>query len=130
MHNKFIIGISGVVLNKQNQVLLLRHRYWKEGSWGLPSGYAKRGEKLEDTLSREVHEETGHIVKTRSFLKMTSGYKLRLEVSYIGDVVGGELKMDRREVLEAKFFSLDELPPSLLESHRDIIHLAFSKKIK
>lgn len=126
-HPKFIIGVSGVVLNEQQRILLLRHRFWRPGSWGLPSGYANRNEKLEDTLRREVREETGYEITVSQYLRMVSGYRLRLEVSYLGHLTGGQLRLDPKEVIEARFFSLDELPEGLLPSHRDIITLAFSE---
>ncbi|MBV9708808.1 MAG: NUDIX domain-containing protein [Chloroflexi bacterium] len=126
-HHKFIIGVSGVVLDDQQRVLLLRHRYWKPGSWGLPSGYAERNEKLEGTLCRELREETGYHMQVQSLLRIVSGYKLRLEVSYIGHIRGGELQLDSKEVIEARFFALHELPEGLLPSHRELIALAFSE---
>jgi ADP-ribose pyrophosphatase YjhB (NUDIX family) len=128
-HHKFIIGVSGVIVDDQGRILLLRHTFWKLGSWGLPSGYAERNEKLEETLCREVQEETGYQVKVQSLLRVVSGYKLRLEVSFVGRWVGGELQLDPKEVLEARFFSVDALPDGLLPSHREIIALAFSKSL-
>lgn len=128
MHDKFIIGVSGVVLDRENQILLLRHQYWKEGSWGLPSGYAKKTERLEDAFAREVFEETGYIIKTEFLLRIKSGYRLRLEVSYLGYLVGGNLQLDGREVLEARFFPMDELPKGLLQSHREIIDAVISRE--
>ncbi len=125
-HPKFIVGVSGVVLNEQQQILLQRHRFWKPGSWGLPSGYANRSERLEDTLRREVREETGYEITVSRRLRMVSGYRLRLEVSFLAHLVGGQFQLDPKEVIEARFFSLDELPEGLLPSHRDIIKLAFS----
>ncbi len=126
-HPKFIIGVSGVVLNEQKQILLQRHRFWKPGSWGLPSGYANRNEKLEDTLRREVREETGYEVEVTGFLRMVSGYRLRLEMSFVGYLKGGTFRLDPKEVIEARFFSVEELPPGLLPSHREIIALAFAE---
>lgn len=127
-HHKFMIGVSGVILNDQQQVLLLQHRFWKRGSWGLPGGYAEHGEKLEETVCRELREETGYHVEIESLLQIVSGYKLRLEASYVGKLVGGDLKIDPKEVITAQFFAVDNLPDSLLPSHRKIIALAFSKK--
>lgn len=126
-HDKFMIGVSGVVLNEDVQILLLRHTYWKPNTWGLPSGYANKGEKLEETLCREVREETGYSIEVTSMLRIVSGYKLRLEVNYLARLVGGDLRVNQREVIEAKFFSLQELPDGLLESHREVIFLAMAK---
>jgi 8-oxo-dGTP diphosphatase len=123
-HDKFIIGVSGVLLNEAGEILLLRHRYWKAGSWGLPSGYTNKQERLEDALAREVLEETGYTIETFSQLRLVSGYKLRLEVSYLGRITGGTFKMNPKEVLEASFFRPDQLPEGLLESHRELVKLA------
>ena len=125
-HRKFIIGVSGVILNEHGQILLQRHRFWQPGSWGLPSGYANRNEKLEDTLRREVREETGLEIEVTRSLRMVSGFRLRLEVSFLGKLHGGTLQLDPREIIAAQFFSKDALPEGLLSSHRDIIALAFS----
>src|SRR5947207_15888443 len=108
VHHKFIIGVSGVILDEQKRVLLLRHRYWKAGSWGLPSGYAEHKEKLEEALCREVREETGYQIHIRALLRLVSGYKLRVEVSYVGTLIGGGLCLDPKEVIEARFFAVDE----------------------
>ena len=128
VHHKFIIGVSGVVLDEQKRVLLLRHRYWKVGSWGLPSGYAEYGEKLEDALRRELREETGYQIQIHALLRLVSGYKLRVEASYVGTLIGGDVRLDPKEVMEARFFAVDELPAGLLPSHREIIALAFPEQ--
>lgn len=120
-HDKFIIGVNGVILDNKNNVLLLRHTFWPEGSWGLPSGYAEHGEELEHTLAREVKEETGYEIEVERLLQLTSGYQLRLEVSYLGKITGGELKTDPKEILEAKFFPLDRMPEGLLEPHKVLV---------
>ncbi|GER88978.1 NUDIX hydrolase [Dictyobacter vulcani] len=126
-HHKFIIGVSGVILDDQQRILLLRHTFWKSGSWGLPGGYAEHSEKLEETLCRELREETGYQVQVEKLLRIVSGYKLRLEVSFVGNLIGGNLQLDPKEIIDARFFAIDELPEGLLPSHRDIIALAFSE---
>ena len=127
VHDKFIIGVSGVILDEQQRVLLLRHRYWKPGSWGLPSGYAEKQETMEETLRREVLEETGYHIEVDMLLKLVSGYRLRVEMNFLGRLVGGELHIDHKEVIEARFFALDALPEGLLPSHRAYIAEAFSR---
>lgn len=123
-HDKFVIGVSGVIWNAKGQVLLLRHRYWAEGSWGLPSGYANSGETLEAALAREVREETGYVISVSALLRVVSGYKLRMEASYVGHVAGGKRTLDPGEVLEARFFDPDDLPAGLLDTHRELLELA------
>jgi 8-oxo-dGTP diphosphatase len=123
VHSKFICGITGVVRDDQGRVLLLRHRLWPEGrQWGFPTGYANKGERHEDTIAREVREETGLTVKAERLLKVRSGFRYRIEVYYEAVLVGGlhGLALDPREVLEARLFSIDDLPAGMPEDHREL----------
>jgi 8-oxo-dGTP diphosphatase len=123
LHHKVIVGVSGVIRDDHGSVLLLRHRFWPEGSWGLPGGYARGGERLEDTLKREVREETGLEIQPDGLLCVTSGFKLRIEVTYTAHVIGGRLILDEREVLEARFFAVTALPESVLRTHRVLMEM-------
>ena len=75
-----------------------------------------------------MREETGYQIHIRALLRLVSGYKLRVEVSYVGTLIGGGLCLDPKEVIEARFFAVDELPEGLLPSHRAVIALAFSEQ--
>ncbi|REK90810.1 NUDIX domain-containing protein [Streptomyces inhibens] len=121
-HAKFMVGVTGVVRNDAGQVLLLKHRMWPpERPWGLPTGYAIKGEEFPLTIVREVKEETGLDIKPGRLVNVTSGYKLRVEVAYEALHVGGTLKIDKFEILEARWFSLDSLPTGMQDSHRQLI---------
>ncbi|GLX18801.1 MULTISPECIES: NUDIX domain-containing protein [Streptomyces] len=121
-HAKFMVGVTGIVRDDQGRVLLLRHRMWPEGrQWGLPTGYAVKGEEFGATVAREVKEETGLDVKAGRLVNLNSGYKLRVEVAYEASFVGGEITTDSFEILEARWFSPDELPSGMQESHRELI---------
>ena len=121
---KFMVGVAGVVFDESGQVLLLRHRFWPEGSWGLPGGYAHRREVLSDALARELGEETGYRIDEMKVLEVVSGYRLRVEVVFTARLAGGRFDRDEREVLEARFFDPDALPEGLLPSHRALIRQA------
>ena len=122
-HAKFMVGVTGVVRRSADgHVLLLRHRLWPEGrDWGLPTGCANAGETFEETVVREVAEETSLQVKVGRQIRLKSGFQLRVEVAYEAELVGGELRIDPKEILEARWFPLDELPEGLQESHRALI---------
>ncbi len=95
---------------------------WPEGrQWGLPTGYAAKGEEFGATVVREVREETGLEVEAGRLVHLKSGYKLRIEVAYEAALVGGDLTIDSFEILEARWFSPDELPDGTQTSHRDLI---------
>jgi len=126
-HAKFVVGVIGVVLDGSGRVLLLRHRFWSAAAWGLPGGFANAGERLEDALAREAREETGYAIAAIAPLRVVSGYRLRLEVAYLARLLGGGPALDRREILEARFFPVDRLPDGLLESHRELIRLALAQ---
>jgi 8-oxo-dGTP pyrophosphatase MutT (NUDIX family) len=46
---------GGLVLNSEGQLLCI----YRWGKWDLPKGKAEKGEKMEETASREVEEECG-----------------------------------------------------------------------
>jgi len=122
LNDKFVIGVSGLVLNEDGCVLLLRHRYWAGNLWGLPSGYMRKGETVLEAISREIMEETGLRVEVGQLLNIDSGYRLRIGLTYLATIIGdGELILDNGEVLEANFFPFDDLPEGLIDSHREII---------
>jgi 8-oxo-dGTP diphosphatase len=128
MHSKFIVGVSGVITNARGEVLLLRHLYRRHDQWGLPSGYANSGEALQVALAREISEETGYVVDIGPLVNVTSGFRLRIEMTYLGKVAGGTLRLDKRELLEAKFFPRHNLPTAMLDSHRQLVATAFSRR--
>jgi 8-oxo-dGTP diphosphatase len=126
MHAKFICGVTGIVRADDGRVLLLRHRLWPAArQWGFPTGYANKGERHEDTIAREVREETGLTVKVGRLVTIRSGYKYRIEVYYEATLTGDltSLSLDPREILEARLFRPDDLPVAMPDLHRELAAL-------
>jgi 8-oxo-dGTP diphosphatase len=119
---KFMIGVTGVVRDQDGRVLLLRHRLWPEGrQWGLPTGYARSRETFQETVAREVREETGLRVAVGDLARVRSGYRLRAEVAYAAVCLGGELRLNSLEILEARWFAPDDLPTGVIDGHIALI---------
>ena len=123
-HDKFIVGVSGIVADPDGQVLLLRPRYWSAATWGLPGGYLESGETPAQALARELLEETGLAVTDVRDDGSVWGFRLRAEVQVVGRVPVTDistLTLDAGEIEEARFCRPDSLPDGLLPNHRERI---------
>ncbi|KKU03894.1 MAG: Phosphohydrolase (MutT/nudix family protein) [Candidatus Giovannonibacteria bacterium GW2011_GWA2_45_21] len=129
-HDPIILNAAAAfVLNDQNQVLLLRRADRKEEVWGLPGGMMEIGESAEDTMKREVLEETGLIVNTEKFLGVYT--KDRFDSYPNGDkayvilfvfvcrVSSGALDANNEEAAELRYFDPDNFPPTF--RHKQIL---------
>lgn len=117
---KFLVGVVGLILNEDNEVLLLHHTYRKEYPWGLPSGWIKKGEQPQEAIRREILEEIGVNVRVLKTLKVENDRKwARLEFVFYCAVVDGKIRPSA-EVTKAEYFPLDKLPV-LLPSQRKFI---------
>lgn len=110
LHDQFLIGVTGIIFNKKNQVLLFNHSYRDGDRWSLPGGYIQSREHPHEALEREVLEESGYVVYVEEELKTRTDRKsARLDVVCVGTFMGGEFTPSE-EIIEAGFFSFDELP--------------------
>jgi ADP-ribose pyrophosphatase YjhB (NUDIX family) len=122
LNAKFNVGVSGLITNTAGDVLLFHHVVRRSHAWGLPSGWVKSGETLQDALVREVREETRLNVRAGDVLHVASGYVLRLEVVLAGEIDSIEGARYGLEVSEARFYAPADLPEDLLPAHRELIH--------
>ena len=113
--NQFLVGVTGVIFNDKNEVLLFKHTY-RQHAWSLPGGYLKAGEHPTEALEREIKEESGLVVSVDESLKVrTDRTGARLDMCYIGVFIGGEFT-PTKEVSAYGFFSQDTMP--LLRSNQ------------
>ena len=136
LNHKFVLlqdGAAAIIINNKGQILL-QSRADNE-RWGLPGGCQELGERFEDTIIREVKEETNLDVleDDLELIKVVSGNTRRKEypngdvvinntVLYLISKYTGELKWNE-ESKKMKFFDLDNLPenqhdPDLIEIYK------------
>jgi len=109
VQDQFLIGVTGVIFNEKNEVLLFKHTY-RAHAWSLPGGYMKSGEHPREALEREIKEESHLVVSIDDSLKTrTDRDSARLDMCYTGVFIGGEFA-PTHEVSEYGFFSQDMLP--------------------
>jgi len=106
---KFLVGVTGIIFNDKNEILLFKHTY-RSHAWSLPGGYLKSGEHPREALEREIKEESGLVVSVDDSLKTrTDRDTARLDMCYIGVLIGGDFT-PTHEVSEYGFFAQDKLP--------------------
>lgn len=136
LKHKFVLlqdGAAAIIVNANGQILMQSRA--DNDRWGLPGGCQELGERFEDTIIREVKEETNLDITEENLelIAIVSGNSRRNEYPN-GDVVinntalycvrnySEEVKWDN-ESKEMRFFDLDNLPqnqndPDLIEIYK------------
>lgn len=141
LKHKFILlqdGAAAIIVNAEGQILLQSRM--DNDKWGLPGGCQELGERFEDTIIREVKEETNLDITEDNLelIAVVSGNSRKNEYPN-GDVVinntalycvkdySGTIKWDS-ESKNMKFFSLDNLP--VKQNDPDLIDIYLKKLVR
>lgn len=124
-HNYRIRGLSvdGIII-KADTILLIQRKYDPyAGYWAIPGGYVDFDETVEEAVAREVHEETGLIVTSSSFLGIYSNPKRHpkqiVAVTFVTETTGIPHAGD--DAMAFSYFPLSSLPKNLAFDHIDMI---------
>jgi ADP-ribose pyrophosphatase YjhB (NUDIX family) len=108
-HDRFLVGVVGVGIDADGNVLLARHRFGAP-QWRFLGGFLGRKERVEDALAREIAEETGLAIEVGPVLEIVTGYRWqRVELVFAYRVTGGAEALTD-EVVELRGFPADALP--------------------
>jgi len=109
-------------------LLIKRETVPFKGYWALPGGRSELGETVEQTIIREVKEETGLQVKVLRKIGEyhEKGIQDNIEYDYypacfLVKVIGGEMQRQRDEIQDLKLFSLKNIPENLAFVHNQMI---------
>lgn len=59
--------VGGLIVNPQGEIFLMKSHKWK-GLYVIPGGHIELGERMEDSLRREIKEETNLDIRDIEFL--------------------------------------------------------------
>jgi ADP-ribose pyrophosphatase YjhB (NUDIX family) len=107
----YSIGVGALVVKEDKVLLVRRAQEPGKGYWTNPGGYIEQLEPIEQTIVREVAEETGVTAKITSVVAVRDQPRSihNVYIAFAMDYVDGELKPDGYEVDAAGFFSLEEM---------------------
>ena len=116
------------IIKRDNKVLMVkRNKVPYKGTWMFPAGFVDFGEHPEETLFREVKEETGmdvvdfelHQVEQSTDDPRAPGHFI---FEYFVKAQGKIKNLDKKENADIRWFKLSENPKIGWKQHKDIFN--------
>ena len=103
--------VAGVVIRKDDKYLLVQEKQPKAyGLWNFPAGMVDVGESLEQAAIREAKEESGYDVELIKEIEIFHTFATDVvKHAYEAKIVGGELHFSEDEILDAQWFTFEEV---------------------
>lgn len=125
------LAVAVLIVEDDRVLLGKRAEHTREpGKWSFPAGFVERGEVIEAAAIRETVEETGLTVTLGPILSLLSspGETVALAVytatSFSGKLAPGD------DLVELRWWSLDQLPDLAFDHDSDIINLWQSSSLR
>jgi NAD+ diphosphatase len=100
-----------VLVQRGDEVLLGRSSRFPNAFYSVLAGFVEPGESLEQTVSREIFEETGIRVKDITYFgSQPWPFPNSLMIGFIAAYADGEIQLHDDEILDAGWFTVDMLP--------------------
>lgn len=101
-----------VLVTRGDEVLLARSPRFVPGVYSTLAGFVEPGESVEQCVTREVHEEVGVTVRDMRYVA-SQGWPFphSLMLGFHATYDSGEIVPQPDEIEDARWFSLDALPP-------------------
>jgi 8-oxo-dGTP diphosphatase len=120
---------TAIIPYPPDKILLIKRRTVPfKGYWALPGGRVDPGETVEQTIVREVKEETGLDVTVVNKIGDYHEQGVQDDVEYdyypacfLVKTTDGEIKKQESEIADIKLFSLDAIPEAMAFEHAQMI---------
>ncbi len=111
-------GVKAMLFNEAGELMLIRNSYGRSELFVLPGGGVRPFEDPEQAVRREIREELGCDVVELSWVSshFSSAEGKRDTIDLFSARIAGVPVSDNFEVEEARYFSLDDLPPNISDA--------------
>ncbi len=121
--------VAGVVIFKDGKYLLVQEKKPQcYGKWNLPAGKVDEGYSIEETAIKEAKEETGYEVE---LIRKIGVYQDKVDEpvkhAFEAKIIGGELSVPENEILDAKWFTFQEILDKKEEMRVDYVWKAIKE---
>jgi len=100
-----------VAVVRDKSILLAHAARFPGAMYSVLAGFVEPGESLEDCVRREVKEEAGVELKNICYFgSQPWPFPNSLMVGFTAEYAGGEITMDEKEIVDARWFGADHLP--------------------
>lgn len=106
-----VMVVASVVLCRDNKFLLVQEKQPKVyKKWNLAGGRVDEGEDFKQAAAREAKEEAGFDVAVgKELFVLHQSIETPVLHAFAAEITGGELKFPEDEILDARWFSYDEV---------------------
>lgn len=101
--------IVGGVVKKDGKYLLVQEAKKEcKGKWSIPAGHLEPNETIVEGAKREILEECGLEAEITGILHVRKNSEW-VNIAFSTNIISGEIRFDKKEILDAKWFSLDDI---------------------
>ena len=125
-------AVITVIVNDRDEALLAHNKKFASKTYALIAGFNEAGESLEATVAREIREEVSIEVRDiRYICSQPWPFPNSLMLGFYARHESGEIRPDGSEIIDARWFSRDNLPllPLPGSVSRHLIDLWLQKKL-
>ena len=106
-----VLVVAGVVLEKNGKFLLVQEAKPEvRGLWNVPAGRVENGFTIKETAIKEAKEESGFDVELlEEIAVLHKDGDEAVKHIFRAKIIGGEINFPEGEILDARWFSLQEI---------------------